>query len=179
MRIENIYEEKIFAKWTTVILAVVMASVLFVLLYQTIVGPIGTRPAPNWFFLAMFLLFLGVIVNFSILSIKMTHRYISVRYGIFKHNIPWENIEDCYLDGASIIRYGGWGIRLGRVKGKWRLVYNILGGPRVVLSLSKGKIFKEFVFSTNNPQKVIETVKQKLGETKGAPSSFALSPNSG
>ena len=165
MRMENIYEEKIFSKGITILLAVVTIGLLFVLLYQIIVGPIGTRPAPNWFFLTMFLLFLGVTVNFSNLSIKMTPRYISVGYGIFKHNIPWENIEDCYLDEASTIRYGGWGIRIGRVKGKWRLVYNVIGGPRVVLSLNKGK-FREFVFSTNNPQKVIEIVKQKTGDTK-------------
>jgi hypothetical protein len=165
MRIENIYEEKIFSKGITVVLAVATISILFVLLYQTIVGPISIPPAPNWFFLVMFLLFLGLTVNFSNLNIKMTPRYITIRYGIHRHNIPWENIEDCYLDEASTIRYGGWGIRIGKVKGKWRLVYNVIGGPRVVLSLNKGK-FKEFVFSTNNPQKVIEIVKQKVGERK-------------
>ncbi|MFW0860293.1 MAG: hypothetical protein AAGB97_09125 [Dehalococcoidia bacterium] len=165
MQTNNIYEEKISSKWITGILAVTTAGFLFILVYQILIGPIGTRPAPNWFFLAMFLLFLGLIVNFSKLNIKMTPRYITVRYGIFKHKILWENVEDCYLDEASAIRYGGWGIRIGRVKGKWRLVYNVIGGPRVVLSLNKGKC-KEFVFSTNNPQKAIETVKQKLGETK-------------
>ena len=45
------------------------------------------------------------------------------------------------------------------------LVYNIIGGPRVVLSLKKGK-FREFVFSTSDPQRVIEIVKQKVGGTK-------------
>ena len=160
MQVENIYEEKVFSRGLTVVLAVATISLLFVLLYQTIVGPIGTRPAPNWFFLAMFLLFLGLTVNFSNLSIRITPRYLSVGYGIFKHNISWENVGDCYLDEASTVRYGGWGIRIGRVKKKWRLVYNVIGGPRVVLSLNKGK-FNEFVFSTNNPQKVIEIVKQK------------------
>ena len=165
MQIENIYEEKIFSKGITIVLAIATTSFLFVLLYQTIVGPFGSQPAPNWFFLVMFLLFLGLTVNFSNLNIKMSPRYVSVGYGIFKHNIPWENIEDCYLDEASTIRYGGWGIRIGRVKGKWRLVYNVIGRPRVVLLLNKGK-FKEFVFSTNHSQKVIEIVKQKVGETK-------------
>jgi len=165
MQVENIYKEKVFSKWITVMLSIITIGFFFILVYQILIGPIGTRPAPSWFFLAMFLLFLGLTVNFSNLNIKMTLRYLSVGYGIFKHNIPWENIEDCYLDEASTIRYGGWGIRIRIVKGKWRLVYNVIGGPRVVLSLNKGK-FKEFVFSTNNPQKVIEVVKQKVGETK-------------
>ncbi|ATZ60964.2 MAG: hypothetical protein BME93_02205 [Methanosarcinales archaeon Met12] len=140
MRLENIYKEKILSKWITVMLSVITIGLFFILVYQILIGPIGTRPAPNWFFLAMFLLFLGLTVNFSNLNIKMTPRYISVGYGIFKHNIPWENIEDCYLDEASAIRYGGWGIRIGRVKGKWRLVYNVIGGPRVVLIFKGEKI---------------------------------------
>ncbi|MBE0478970.1 hypothetical protein IBX65_07650 [Candidatus Aerophobetes bacterium] len=41
------------------------------------------------------------------------------------------------------------------------MVYNIIGAPRVVFSLKKGT-FREFVFSTSNPQKVMELVKQKV-----------------
>jgi hypothetical protein len=162
MQTKNFYEEKIFSKGITVVLAVLTTSLLFVLLYQTIVGPIGTQPAPNWFFLFMFLLFLGVMINFSRLTIRMTPRSISVGYGIIKHSILWENVEDCYLDEVSTIRYGGWGIRIAKVKGKWRLVYNVIGGPRIVLSLNKGK-FKEFVFSTKNPEEVIKIAKERIG----------------
>jgi len=165
MQTENIYEEKIFSKWITVILVSVTVGLLFVLVYQILLEPIGTRPAPSWFFLIMFLLFLGVTINFSRLIIRMTHRSLSVGYGIFKRTILWENVENCYLDDASTIRYGGWGIRIGRVKGKWRLVYNVIGGHRVVLSLKKGR-FKEFVFSTKNPEEVMNVVKQRIGRVK-------------
>lgn len=165
MQAENIYEEKIFSKWITVILVSVTVGLLFVLVYQILLEPIGTRPAPSWFFLIMFLLFLGVTINFSRLTIRMTHRSLSVGYGIFKRTILWENVENCYLDEASTIRYGGWGIRIGRVKGKWRLVYNVIGWPRAVLSLKKGR-FKEFVFSTKNPEEVMNVVKQRIGRAK-------------
>ena len=165
MQPKNFYEEKIFSKRITVILAVLTTSLLFVLLYQILVGPIGTRPAPNWFFLFMFLLFLGVMINFSRLTIRMTPGSISVGYGIIKHSILWENVEDSYLDEASTIRYGGWGIRIAKVKGKWRLVYNVIGGPRIVLSLKRGR-FKEFVFSTKNPEEVIKIAKERIGRIK-------------
>jgi len=165
MQSDSIYEEKIFSKWITGILAAVTVGFLFVLIYQILVEPIGTRPAPNWFFLLMFLLFLGVTINFSRLVIGMTPRFISVGYGILKHTVLWGNIEDCYRDEDSTIRYGGWGIRIGRVKGKWRLVYNVIGGPRVVLSLREGR-FREFVFSTNNPEEVIKVVKEQIGRIK-------------
>jgi len=95
----------------------------------------------------------------------MTSGYISVGYGIIKHSILWENIEDCYLDNASTIRYGGWGIRIAKVKGKWRLVYNVIGGQCIVLSLKKGR-FKEFVFSTGNPEQVIKLAKEQIDRIK-------------
>ncbi|MBZ9569307.1 hypothetical protein KJA16_00100 [Patescibacteria group bacterium] len=163
MQRNNLYEEKISSKWwMTGILTAFTAGLLFVLVYQILVGSIGTRPAPNLFFLLMFLLFLGVVINFSRLSIRITHLSVRVSYGIFKHTIPWENIKNCYIDEVSTIRYGGWGIRIGRVKGKCRLVYNVIGAPRVVLSLKKGK-FKEFVFSTEKPKEVMNIIRQRRG----------------
>jgi len=110
----------------------------------------------------MFLLFLGVVINFSRLSIRITHLSVKVSYGIFRHIVTRENVEDCYLDEASIIRYGGWGIRIGKVQGRWRLVYNVIGAPRVVLSLKKGR-FKEFVFSTEKPEEVMNIIRQRRG----------------
>ncbi|MEN4006905.1 MAG: hypothetical protein PQ975_11095 [Methanobacterium sp.] len=116
MHEDNIYEEKIFSKGITGLLGIFTVGLLFGLLYQILVEPID--PAPNWFLLLMFLLFLGVTINFRRLSIKITPQSIVVGYGIFKHTIPLKNIEDCYLDEASTISYGGWGIRIGRVGGK-------------------------------------------------------------
>jgi len=163
MQGDNFYKEKISSKWwMTGILTAFTAGFLFVLVYQVLVGPIGTRPAPNWFFLFMFLLFLGVTINFSRLSIRITHLSVKVSYGIFRYIIPWENIKNCYLDEASTINYGGWGIRIGKVQGRWRLVYNVIGAPRVVLSLKKGK-FKEFVFSTEKPEEVMNIIRERRG----------------
>ena len=103
-----------------------------------------------------------VVINFGKLVIKATSRSITVKYGIFKREIPWKNVVDFYLDEAgSLYAYGGYGIRIGRVNGKSRLVYNVLGGERVVLVLKKGR-FNEFVFSTNNPDAVMAVVKSRI-----------------
>jgi len=107
MQINTIYEEKVPAKWITGILAVFTAVFFLLLVHQTLIEPFGTHPDPNGFYLLMFLLFLGVLINFSRLSIKMTPRSIDVGYGIFKHKILWENVGDCYLDETSTIQYGG------------------------------------------------------------------------
>ena len=125
----------------------------------------GDKPAPDWFYLMMclfFVLMTFVIVNFSKLVIKATSKSLTVAYGMFKRVIPWEDIADCYPDEVSVFgHYGGYGIRIGRVNGKTRLVYNVLGGERVVLGLKKGR-FNEFVFSTNNPDAVMDVIKGRI-----------------
>jgi hypothetical protein len=162
MQTEKLYEETIFVWVFVAILSAFTAIFMFIVVYQILIGPLGDNPAPNRLFVLMTLLFLGITINFSRLSIKMTARSVVVGYGICKRRIPWENIECCYKDAASSIRYGGWGIRVGRVEGKWRLVYNVIGVPRVVLSLKSGW-FKEFVFSTQHPDEVVTIVRQRIG----------------
>ena len=165
MQTENLYEETIFLWVFVAILSAFTAIFSFIVVYQILVGPFGDNPAPNRLFVLMTLLFLGITINFSRLSIEMTARSIVVGYGICKRRIPWENIERCYKDATSSIRYGGWGIRVGRVEGNWRLVYNVMGAPRVVLSLKSG-FFREFVFSTKNPEAVMTIVRQKIGRVE-------------
>ncbi|OPY22688.1 MAG: hypothetical protein A4E27_01738 [Methanobacterium sp. PtaU1.Bin242] len=82
-------------------------------------------------------------------------------YGIFKHKIPWDNVDKVYLDKSSVANYGGWGIRFGKVEGKWRLVYNIPESDCIVMSLKEGR-YQEFVFSTKNSQEVITLIKEQI-----------------
>jgi hypothetical protein len=162
MKTDNIYEEKIFPKIEMWILGIVIAWVFFRLVYQIF----ASYPTPDWSFLFGLLVLIVIMYKFRKFNIKMTPDSVIVNYGFNKRTIPWGNINDCYLDEASAIRYGGFGLRIGRVKGKWRDVYNVLGCPRVVFSLKDSGFFKEFVFSTNNPKKVIKIVKERMGRMK-------------
>jgi len=129
------------------------------LIYQVLAEPIGSNPAPNLFLLGMGLLFLVITVNFSRMIIQITPEYVLVRYGISKQKVPWDNIQACYLDKSSALAYGGSGIRIAKVEGKKRIVYSVVGGPRVVLSLKEGH-YDELVFSTENPDEVIKIIKE-------------------
>ncbi len=163
MEANNIYEEKIFSKWTTIILVAKFLFILFLSVFLILLKPEEPIEMTVLFILFfVLLLLLAVMINFNMLSIKITPRSIIVGYGIFQNKIPWENIEDCYLDKTSAIRYGGWGIRVGKVDKKWRKVYSTLRERRVVLSLKNNKPFKEFVFSTKNSEEVMNIVKQKI-----------------
>ena len=170
MQADSIYEETVPFPLIRVVLAILTIFtllMLFLLVYQLIIGPLGSKPAPSWFYLVMFL-FLAVITvfitNFTKLSIKITSQAINISFGMIKQTILWGGIEDCYLDEAAPLSYGGWGIRIAKVKGKWRRVYNVVGYSGVVLSLNKGR-FREFVFSTNNPQEVLGIVGRQIGKT--------------
>ncbi len=154
----NIYEETIFAKWMTVIFTVITIIPFSVFAYQLLTGPIGADPAPDILLLGLSLLFFGLTLNFRKLKINISSEGISTGYGIFKSTISWDEVEEVNLDKTSTARYGGWGIRISRVEGNWRLVYNVIGGPRVVVS-SKNGFFKDLAFSTKNPEEVMEIIK--------------------
>jgi hypothetical protein len=166
----EIYREVVvFAPGRVIITLFMILTVFFLAMFisELVSEPIAGKAAPEWFYLIMCLFFVVmtfVVVNFSKLVIKATSKSLTVAYGVFKRVIPWEDIADCYPDEASALgSYGGYGIRMGRVNGKARLVYNVLGGERVVLVLNKGR-FNEFVFSTNDPDAVMGVIKGRIGK---------------
>jgi len=144
-------------------MSIVVLALLAVLIRQLVTDPLGTDPVPNSLLIGMILLFLVIGVNFAALTIRVTIHGISVGYGIIRHHIPWGKVVGCRLDEASAIRYGGWGIRMGWVGGKRRLVYNIIGAPRVVVEKRLGT-YQEFVFSTMKREAVMKAINEGLGK---------------
>lgn len=157
MKTNTVYEEKLTAKWMIATFGMLGIGFLILLVIQITRGPLGSNQAPDWFFLIMFLLFCGLILNFRRMTTRITAREVTVSYGIIRKKIPMENIKECYSDQALTIKYGGWGIRIWRGKGEWKLVYSVVGAPLVVLSLHKGR-FGEFLFSTHNREQVVKII---------------------
>jgi hypothetical protein len=158
----SIYEETIDMRVFTALLSGFAAVCLFVAIYQILIVSGGANSPPPWFFMLFAFLFLGIALNFRMLRIELSQQAVVVGYGIAKRRISWEVIERSYRDNVSSLRYGGWGIRIGRVRGKWRLVYNTPGTPRIVLVLNRWW-FDEFVFSTRNPDEVLNLIRQRIG----------------
>lgn len=154
-----IYEERLFSKWITLLLGVVTAIMLGLTMRQWLTVLPTART--EWFNPVFFLFFLALTMNFARLTVVITDERATIGYGVIRHHVRWQDIEDCYPDEASVARYGGWGIRLGWYEGKRRLVYNVMGAPRVVL-LRRNSSFPELVFSTGNPQEVVEKVRAEL-----------------
>lgn len=161
MNSDTIYEEKIFAKVIGGLLGVVSVLMFIIFVYQFLVKPPEEEQWATWLVFILFLAMLILTIIFARLIIRITYQGISVGFGIVKKRIPWENIKDCEIDETSAIKYGGAGIRMARIKGEWVLVYNVIGGPRCVLKLKEGR-FKKFVFSTKNPEEVVNVIKGQL-----------------
>ena len=117
-------------------------------------------PILNWIYLLIILICL-IMINFSKLTIRITSQEITIKYGIISHNQSWTNVSDVILDETSIIKYGGWGIRIGRFGGKWRLIFNVIGKKCLLLQLNQGR-FHEFVFSTTNPEEIVKIIKERV-----------------
>jgi hypothetical protein len=159
MNQKTVYEERLTARWMIATFGLLAFVFLFLALFQTLRGPVGPEPAPTWLFLVLFLLFSAIGFNFRRLVIRISEEKIRVSYGLVRRVIPTNTITDCYSSRAYTLRYGGWGVRIWRSgKGGWILVYSVGGTSLVVLALKKGKV-KEFLFSTKQMERVIETVR--------------------
>jgi len=155
------YEEVLFSKISTVILSVVTSAFFLLYIYQIIVEPTWFEPLPSWFWLVMTVILLAITINFSRMKIRIDNKGIIIRYGVIKNSIPWEDVKDCSVDEGSPLKYGGWGQRFWRVKGNFRIIYNAAAGERIAISLNSG-IVREIVFSTRDPEKVMEVIKTHI-----------------
>ena len=170
MTSDTIYEETIPFPLGLIAAGIISAFavlMLVLLVLQLTGGSLGSSPAPDWFYIVMFvfLFAIGVFVtNFRKLTIRLTSQSITVAFGMLKRTMLWGDIEDCSRDESPAFSYAGWGIRMTKVEGRWRLVYNVAGYPGVLLSLRAGR-FREFVFSTKNAEQVLDIIGRQAGTT--------------
>jgi hypothetical protein len=165
MNSETIYEEKIFAKVTGGLLWTMAVVMLILIIFVPILEQEDEGSYLYILFVSLLILFVILALIFGRLVIRVDYQNVMVGFGFIKKRILWENIKEVYQDETSAIKYGGAGIRTTRLEGEWVIAYIIVGGPRVVLRLKEGK-FKRFVFSTQNPEEVINVIKGQMVLTK-------------
>jgi len=153
-------EELLYSEWVPAG-RFVKVVILFVFLLIMTIGIIFTALMPKEL-MVMGIIFGGVSLfilliywNFRGLKITLTKNQLEIVYGIFNHKrIPLQKISKCEITKADFRTYWGIGIRLG-LDGSW--AYNTDFGEAVKLFFEKGR---PFVFSTRNPQKICNLVKE-------------------
>ena len=164
---KTIYDEKIrfpLIRGVVVLFAILTIIFLVMYLYQRITGQLGENPVPLWFavtILSALALFTSFLANLVTLSIKMTEESAVVAFGIFRARVRWEDVRGCDLDRiSSFLSSANWGVSMGFVGGRWRRMYNVMGYPRVVVEMKRGR--KAVVFSTKDPAMVIDIIERRI-----------------
>lgn len=112
------------------------------------------------FFAAMFLFY---TVNYCMLRIQITTQELVLKFGLFTWRESRENIQGCALDQLAAWQYyGGAGIHYLLVRGRYRVSFNFLQYPRVVVSLKKKKgLVEDISFSSEHPQELIRILSKQ------------------
>ncbi len=161
-----LYRETIPAYGMVAIFLVIACSMGFSLYHQINYGPIGSKPAPDNLYAIGCIVALLIGANFSAIRIRLTDLDVHVSYGLFGKTLPWHDVASCEIDrGAAALRYGGWGIRLGMIKGKPVWVYNTFGGTRVAF-LTSGRKPRGMVVTTRNPEELMRVANELIGMQK-------------
>ena len=164
---DEIYSEAIPFKIVKYIsLAEAGLGVVFLILYiMQMSGNLGIdEELPSYFFLIMAAIMFAVAVllfNLTRLRLGITTDAVRASFGFIKFEVPLGNVAKVSTDEGSGIKYGGWGIRLTKIKEGWLLAYTSIGYKRVALELKEHK-YKRFVFSTAHPDEVVNVIKQQL-----------------
>jgi hypothetical protein len=98
--------------------------------------------------------------NFINYDLIITSAGIRVSYKLFRHVIPWDNIQSYgRRKYPGLIFQSLWGIGIGLIEGKLALYYHTwFPASDVILIENKQGFFKFFGFSTKRPDEVISLV---------------------
>jgi len=157
-----LYSEKNFSTGVTIILGLISLFLTGFFAIQLIVGPLGSRPAPDWLLAAIAVFSVATTINFSRLSVGLSEEGVTVRYGIFHASRAWSDVVSCEEDDER--RFYGWGIRFGPYKKRWIWIYNVIGGPRVVF-LTSGAKPRGLMISVKNPAEVLRVARERIARS--------------
>jgi hypothetical protein len=111
-------------------------------------------------FLFIFTLFLFYALNYRTLVIRLTPEAIKLTFGIFSWTVSLDNVADCRHDELpALMRLGGAGIHFMAIRKRYRVSFNFLEYPRVVIALRKkaGPV-RDVSFTTRRPNQVVQLI---------------------
>ena len=157
---DRVYQEKVSSRRTEVLFVALM--VLFLLLFAWRIRAAGADGL-SMLFLGCLVFFLFYAINYRTLELQITGESLTLKYGLFTWTVSLDNIEDCYQDEVPLARIGGAGIHFTSIRKRYRVMFNFLEYPRLVLSL-KRKIgpVRDVVFSTRHPAEIERFIKEAI-----------------
>jgi hypothetical protein len=162
-----IYKERISSNKTEALF--LLLTVLFFLLLDWRRNAVGM----DWLavvFIGFFVLFFFYSLNYRTLVIHLTSDSLKLKFGIFLWTVPVDNIQKCSLDELPVImKYGGAGMYFMTIQKRYRVSFNFLEYPRVVIAFKNnvGPV-RDISFSTRRPDEIIQLIKSLLDANQPA-----------
>ena len=166
MEKQILYRETVPVYFIAVLFLVIACWMGFNLYHQINYGPVGSRPAPNSFYVAGIILAFLTGLNFSAIRIRLTDVDVHVSYGVFGKTLAWKDVSACEIDTSSVVRYSGWGIRLGIIHGKPVTVCNTFGGTRVAF-FTRGDKPRGMVVTSRNSEELMRVSNELISMNRG------------
>jgi hypothetical protein len=152
-----IYTEELSSSRTQ-LLFIALTALFGVLAAWRVKAARASRLARVFLFFAAFFLF--YVLNYRTLVIRLTPAALKLKFGLFTWSVPLDNIERCAHDELPASqRLGGAGIHFMMVRQRYRVLFNFLEYPRVVVALKNpaGPV-QDVSFSTRRPDEVIRHI---------------------
>jgi hypothetical protein len=148
-----LYDERISSNRTEALFLAL--AFFFLLLFARRVKTTGRNVLTAVFFCFAGLFFFYV-VNYRTLRIRLTSRSLILDFGIFTWTVPLENISEFGPDELpAVMRLGGAGIHFMSIRNRYRVSFNFLEYPRLVIAFKKsvGPV-RDISFSTRQPEEL-------------------------
>lgn len=114
-----------------------------------------------------------IIAMMVTLRVTVTRDDVAVQYGVFGPKIPIESIIECKAENYSLMKYGGYGIRLSPIDGSW--AFNMLGDKgkavRIHYKKKSGGIRKILIASHHHHMLADAINRQRLAHGHDVPAS--------
>lgn len=162
-----IYNESVSSNKTEALFLAL--TILFFSLYRFRLNA-GSQDIFATAFLAISLFFLFYALNYTTLLIRLTPEHLKLRFGIFKWTVPLDNVDEYSLDEIPfLMRMGGAGIHFMMIRKRYRVSFNFLEHPRVVLAVKqKMGMVQDISFSTRQPDDVLRLLHNAISASQAA-----------
>jgi hypothetical protein len=162
-----LFEERVTSGLTQALFVGLTIVFLLLLIWRMTAARLG---ALGITFLLLMLVFLFYSLNYRTLVIRLSPHSLRLQFGIFGWTVRLDNIEECRLDDLPLLmKYGGAGIHFMLVRRRYRVSFNFLEHPRVVIALRRrsGPV-RDVSFSTTRPDELMLLLRSAVSQGGGA-----------
>lgn len=158
------YEERVTSKATEVLFLALAGLFLLLFMWRLNAGGLDILAV---LFFCLFGYFLFCTANYRKLIIRLTSESLRLTFGIFTWTVPLDNIGEFRLDDLPVLmKLGGAGIHFMRIRRRYRVSFNFLEHPRVVIALKRrAGLVRDISFSTRHPDDVLQRIQDAASAT--------------